>query len=148
MWCTAATICAAGWVPAQTYSVRATVSQPGGLSTGGVYGIRGVVDNAGSVGAGGAVEGGAYTVMEGLLGVYLVQNPVGPRLGIRRLAAGGLQLFWPATASAYGLEVCGDLVSPDWHPAPEAEADDGTWITVDIQPNGLPTYYRLAAPVP
>jgi len=148
-WVTGAVVglCAATWAPAQTYSVQALSTRPGGMSTGGVYAVRASVETPGQPPGGGVSGGGgAYTVTAGILGIHAVQNLQGPRLRIRGLSNGKVELSWPVSAVGYTLQVCGDLLLPSWNPAPEVPVGDGVWNSVEVQSTGLTRYYRLRRP--
>ena len=88
---------------AQTYSADwHKVAGGGGMSTGGVYSVRGT---AGQHDAGGPMIGGAYSIMGGFWALSAVQTPGAPLLKILLSNTNTAIVSWPAPSagSRYGM---------------------------------------------
>ena len=89
---------------------------------------------------------GNYQVLSGIMGIYVVQNVLGPRLIARPIGADRVRLYWAYSASSHVLEYGTSLTNPDWSPAPQIPADDVSRLYVDVEVSGHPVFYRLLKP--
>jgi hypothetical protein len=99
---------------AQNYSIAAhTIAGGGGTSSGGAYAITGAIAQHD---AHTASVGGAYAISGGFFSQYYALQQIGaPRLTIRGVAGGNVQLVWAANVPGWVLQSNTDnLSSAGW----------------------------------
>jgi len=126
---------------AQSYSVDwHKVSGGGGTSTGGVYSISGTV---GQHDAGGPMIGGNYSLYGGFWALYAIQFPSDPILTIRLTLTNTAVVSWPSPSTGFVLQQTSSLQPANWMTAPETPVDNGTTVSVIVNPPVGNLFFRL-----
>jgi len=126
---------------AQSYQIEwYKFSGGGGSSTGGVYSISGTF---GQTDAGGAMAGGGYSLTGGFWALYAVPTPGAPRLTIALTSTNTALISWPSPSTSFILQQNSNLGSPNWVIAPQTPTDNGTTVSVIVDPPTGNLWYRL-----
>ena len=130
---------------AQDYAIDWwTVDGGGGTSTGGVYGLSGIIGQPDA----GRMSGGTFTLVGGFWGVVgAIQTPGGPVLSVV-LTNGGVIVSWPRPAEGWVLDEVAALVaapgSNGWTQVAMAYVTNATEIQVAVPPPVTGNrFYRL-----
>jgi hypothetical protein len=116
------------------------ISGGGGTSTGGVYSVSGTV---GQHDAGGPMTGGSYSLYGGFWSLYAVQTPGAPLLTIQLTLTNTAVVSWPSPSTGYVLQQTGSLLPTNWVKAPETPVDNGTTVSVIVNPPVGNLFFRL-----
>jgi hypothetical protein len=126
---------------AQNYSIDwHKVSGGGGTSTGGVYSLSGTV---GQHDAGGPMTGGNFSLYGGFWALYSIQFPGDPILTIRLTTTNTAIISWPSPSTGYVLQQTSSLQPAKWMKAPETSMDNGTTVSVTVNPPVGNLFFRL-----
>jgi hypothetical protein len=126
---------------AQSFSINwYKFSAGGGVSTGGVYTVSGTL---GQFDAGGPMSGGGYSLTGGFWALYAVQEPGDPRLTITLTSTNTALISWPSPSTGFILQQCSSLPSTSWVTAPQTPVDNGTTVSVVVNPPTGKLFYRL-----
>ena len=126
---------------AQSYQIDwFKIAGGGGISTGGVYSVSGTL---GQAEAGGAMAGGGYSLTGGFWALYAVPTPDAPRLTITLTATNTALISWPSPSNGFILQQNANPASTNWVNAPQTPVDNGTKVSVVINPPTGNLFYRL-----
>jgi len=126
---------------AQQYSIGwQAIAGGGGTSTGGVYSLSGTV---GQHDAGGPMTGGSYSLYGGFWALYAVQSPGAPLLTIRLTSTNTAVVSWPSPSTGYVLQQTSSIKPANWATAPETPVDNGTTVSVTVNPPTGNLFFRL-----
>ncbi len=125
---------------AQYSIVWSKISGGGGTSGGGNYSVSGTI---GQLDAAGALTGGNYSVTGGFWSLYAVQTSGAPLLSISRTSTNTVRIFWPSPATGFILQQNASLNTTNWVVVPQSPVDDGTNVSVVINPPAGNWYFRL-----
>ncbi len=126
---------------AQSYQIDwYRFSGGGGTSTGGVYSVSGTV---GQFDAGGPLTGGDFSLTGGFWSLFAVQTPGAPRLTITLTATNTALISWPSPSAGFILQQNSSLNSTNWITAPQTPLDNGTTVSVVVNPPAGNVFFRL-----
>ncbi len=129
---------------AQAYSIQwQAVNSGGGMSADGVYSLNGAI---GRPDAGGAMNGGVYSLAGGLLINPPAPPILAPSLSISLTSTNTAILAWPSVSPGWNLLQSASLANTNWIPSTETLNDNGTNKFVIIAPAARNTFYRLSHP--
>jgi len=127
----------------QEYSINwYRIAGGGGISTGAVYTVSATV---GQPEAGGAMNGGNYSLTGGFWALYAVPTAGLPRLVIIADGPNSVQILWPATGS-YTLQQNPDLRTGTWVSSSYSIITANGTNSVTISPPGGTLFFRLSDP--
>jgi hypothetical protein len=127
---------------AQPFAINwSTIDGGGGTSTGGVYSVSGTIGQPDA----GKMSGGNYTLQGGFWGVIAaVQTPGAPLLSIFRTTTSTVEVSWPSPSSGWRLQQNTNSVSSvNWSNVTSGIQDDGTTMTLIVNPPAGNRFYRL-----
>ena len=126
---------------AQSYSINwYKVSGGGGTSSNGQYSVSGAI---GQHDAGGPMTGGNYSLTGGFWALFAVQTPGAPLLSISRTPTNSVLISWPSPSTGFVLQQNANLTTTNWVTVPQTPVDNGTNVTVIINPPTGSWYFRL-----
>ena len=130
---------------AQTYSADwYKVAGGGGMSTGGVYSVKGT---AGQHDAGGPMVGGAYSITGGFWALSAVQTPGAPILRIFHSNTNTAIVSWPAPSVGWILQQNSSLALPaGWLNTTNAVTQAGGQNQIVVASPTGNRFYRLVHP--
>jgi hypothetical protein len=130
---------------AQTYSADwYKVAGGGGMSTGGVYSVKGT---AGQHDAGGPMVGGAYSITGGFWALSAVQTPGAPILRIFHSNTNSAIVSWPAPSAGWILQQNSSLALPaGWSNTTNAVTQAGGQNQIVVASPTGNRFYRLVHP--
>jgi hypothetical protein len=111
-----------------------------GTSTGGVYSVSGTL---GQHDAGGPMAGGGYSLTGGFWSLYAVSTPGAPRLTLTLTSTNTVLISWPSPSTGFVLQQNSNLASTNWVNAPQTPADNGTSVSIVVNPPTGNLFYRL-----
>ena len=127
-------------VMAAGYRIDGGAAGGGGQSTGGPYGVSGIIGQA----APGGAQGGAYTIEGGLVPLVIVNaEPDAPALAVKLENAAAI-LTWPGTPGTFILESSGSVAPiAAWLPLNAPQTSQNGQVSANVgAPSGV-RYYRL-----
>jgi hypothetical protein len=117
-----------------------TIDGGGGVSTGGVFTVRGTI---GQPDARGSMSGSDYRAGGGFWGlVSAVLTPGAPPLSVGRSGA-NVVISWPSTAASWTLQQSASLGSTNWADVPITPSDNGTVRRLTLPAPAGNGFYRL-----
>jgi hypothetical protein len=126
---------------AQSYSIDwFKISGGGGTSSNGQYSVSGAI---GQHDAGGPMTGGNYSLTGGFWALFAVQTPGAPLLSISRTPTNSVLISWPSPSTGFVLQQNANLTTTNWVTVPQTPVDNGTNVTVIINPPTGSWYFRL-----
>ncbi|PYJ08935.1 MAG: hypothetical protein DME25_00085 [Verrucomicrobia bacterium] len=128
--------------PAQTnYTVTwRTTDGGGGVSTGGVFTVRGTI---GQPDARGVMSGGNYRAGGGFWGlVSAVLSPGAPPLTVTRSGA-NVVISWPSVSASWTLQQSTGLPATNWTDVPATPTDNGVVRRLTLPAPAGNCFYRL-----
>jgi hypothetical protein len=126
---------------AQSYSIDwYAIAAGGGASTGGGYSVTGTL---GQPAAGGPMTAQGYSLTGGFWALFAVPGPGAPRLTITLTSTNTALITWPSPSTGFILQQNSSLGSTNWGTAPQAPVDNGTTVSVVVNPPTGNLFYRL-----
>ena|SRR5579859_1072542 len=126
---------------AQSYTITwYKISGGGGASSGGQYTLNGTI---GQHDAGGPMTGNVYSLTGGFWALYAIQSPGAPLLSISKTATNTVLISWPSPSTGFILQQKSSLTTSNWVTAPETPVDNGTNVSVIINPPAGTFFFRL-----
>jgi hypothetical protein len=129
-------------VRAQSYSIDwFTIDGGGGVSTGGVYQVSGII---GQPDAGAAMAGGSYSVTGGFWSlIAAVQTPGAPLLTISLTHTNTAVVSWPSPSTEYVLQQNSSVGTTNWTDVGLSPNDNGTTKILVVPASPGSKFYRL-----
>ena len=89
------------------------------------------------------MAGGGYSLTGGFWALFAVPTPGAPRLTITLTATNTALISWPSLSTGFSLQQNADLSSTNWVTVPQTPVDNGSTVSVVINPAVGKWFYRL-----
>ena len=89
---------------------------------------------------------GTFSVTGGFWSIVAVQTPGTPTLRIQLTGTNTVVVSWPSSSAGYNLQQNSSLLNPNWLAPAEVVHNDGTTMSIVVNPPSGTRYYRLRKP--